>query len=100
MSLDVCPNLVELSRRETVIVAQHDGFQPKFAKHIFTSHMDVGWFITVEAVEEESIGTRNVFDSRHGECPISPCLALYTTLKGSSHEASPLITNQRHLLWP
>ncbi len=65
MSLNICPNLVEFSGRETVIGAQRDGFQPELADHSFTSHMHVRWFIAVETVEEESIGTRDIFDSRH-----------------------------------
>jgi len=42
---------VKLCGREAVVGAKDDGFQPKLARHAFTTHMHVLGFVAIEAVK-------------------------------------------------
>jgi hypothetical protein len=51
---------------ETIVTRKHYGFQPEFAGSIFAPYVNMGRLVTVETVEEKTIGAWNIPDSRHG----------------------------------
>ena len=59
------PDYVQLPGCAAMVCGQFDGVQPEFASPLFAPDMDVHRLITSEAVEEESVRSRDVFDSRH-----------------------------------
>jgi hypothetical protein len=64
------PDHVQLPGREAVVCRQFDRVKPEFASSLFASSLFapdvyVHRLITIEAVEEEPVRSRDVFDSRH-----------------------------------
>jgi hypothetical protein len=59
------PDHVQLPGREAVVCRQFDRVKPEFASSLFTPDVYVHRLITIEAVEEEPVRSRDVFDSRH-----------------------------------
>jgi hypothetical protein len=49
----------EFARGKTVIGAQFDGLQPEFANQVLSLDMHMQGLVAVEAVEEESVWTRD-----------------------------------------
>lgn len=56
---------VKFSWREAVVGPQDNCFQPELARHSFAAHMDMSWFIAIEAVKEKPIWARNTWNRRH-----------------------------------
>jgi hypothetical protein len=60
-------NTIELYRRKTIIGRQNDWRKPELAQTVLAAHMNVRRFVTIEAVEEETIGARDVANSWHDD---------------------------------
>jgi hypothetical protein len=63
---DHLPDAIQFLCRETIIVRQDNGFEPKLADGAVAAHMNVPRFITVEAVKEKPIGARNTGNGWQG----------------------------------
>jgi hypothetical protein len=61
------PDLVELARAEAAIPGQNDRLDPELGLIPLTANVNVYWFRTVEAVEEQPVRSWNSGDARHGE---------------------------------
>jgi hypothetical protein len=60
-------NTIEFYRRKTIIGRQNDRRKPELAQTVFAAHMNVRRFVTIETVEEETIGARDVANSWHDD---------------------------------
>ncbi len=65
MGFDEFSNDIKFLRRKAAILAKTDWYQPKFANQFIPLHMDVFRFAAIEAVKEEAIRARNVFNGWH-----------------------------------
>jgi hypothetical protein len=65
MGFDEFSNDVEFLWRKAAILAEINRLQPKFTNQFIPLHMDVFRFAAIEAVKEEAIRARDVFDGWH-----------------------------------
>src|SRR4030065_3511 len=56
------PYRIEFFRRKTLVLRQCNRVQPEFAKHILSLNMHMHLFITIKAIEEKSIWSRDFLD--------------------------------------
>jgi hypothetical protein len=77
MGLDGSANHIQLPGAEAMITSKSQRLKPEFAGPALMFHMNVQWFIAVEAREKEPIRPRNTPDSRHSEAS-PPRTALQT----------------------
>ncbi len=59
------PYGIEFFRCKTLILRQYNGIQPKLAKHIISLNVNMHLLITIKAIEEKSIWSRDFLDRRH-----------------------------------
>jgi len=77
----------EFARGTTVIGAQFDGLQPKFADHMLSLNVHMHGLVAVKAVKEKSVWARDTYYARHirsfdlfwFELPLSPDRIAQTT---------------------
>jgi hypothetical protein len=59
------PNYIQLPRGEAMVASQSERIQPKLAGAALALHMEMRWFVAVEAHEKEPVRPRDVLDPRH-----------------------------------
>ena len=62
IAVDEPANHVEFVRTETVIPGERERLKPEFARLVLALDVSVGWFVAIEAGEEEPIWPRDVLD--------------------------------------
>jgi hypothetical protein len=60
------PDRAEFDRVEAVIIRQRRWVEPELADTAFTPHVNMRGLRTVEAVEEQPVGTKVASNRRHG----------------------------------
>src|SRR5216684_316099 len=58
-------NLIQFSRRKTIVATQRQRCEPVFADPVLTLNVYMLWLIAVEAVKENPVRPGNVLDGRH-----------------------------------
>jgi hypothetical protein len=51
---------IQFAWRKAMIGTQCDRRQPKCTHHPLTAHMDMWWFMSIKAVEEQAVGSWDI----------------------------------------